>query len=55
MPLDQDEIISVCQQLAEQEHLQVCVTESFKGALITGATTLAGGLLMGPPGLVIGM
>lgn len=54
MPVNQEEIISVCQQLAEQEHLQVCVTQSLKGACIAGVSALAGGLLLGPPGLAIG-
>lgn len=54
MPLNQNEIINVCQQLAEEEQLKVCVTESFKGACIAGFGALAGGLLLGPPGLAVG-
>lgn len=54
MPLRQDEILSVCQQLAEEENLKVCVTESLKGACIAGGCALVGSLLMGPPGLAIG-
>lgn len=55
MPVNQKEILSVCEQLAEQEHLQVCVVQSLKGACIAGASALAGALLLGPPGLAIGM
>lgn len=54
MPLNQQEIINVCKQIAEQEQLQVCVVESTKGACIAGGTALVGGLLGGPLGLGVG-
>lgn len=54
MPVNQQEIISVCKQVAEHEQLQVCVTESAKGACIAGGCALIGGLLGGPPGLAVG-
>lgn len=55
MPINKDEVISVCHQLAEQENLQVCVTESAKGALVAGGCAFAGGLLAGPLGLAAGI
>lgn len=55
MPLNDQEVINACQQLAAQENLRVCVTESLKGACIAGIGALAGGLLLGPPGLAVGM
>lgn len=54
MPIKQEEILGICKQLAEQEHMKVCVTESAKGACIAGGCALLGGLLGGPPGLAVG-
>lgn len=48
------EIINVIVQLAEHEKLRVTVEESVKGAVITGLCTLAGGLLGGRSGLLLG-
>lgn len=54
MPVNQADIITVCKEVAEQQHLQVCVTESAKGACIAGGSALLGGLLGGPVGLGVG-
>lgn len=48
------EIIKFIVQLAEHEKLRVPVQKSLKGGAIVGACTVAGGLLGGPTGLVVG-
>ncbi|XP_030765098.1 protein C19orf12 homolog [Sitophilus oryzae] len=47
-------IIEICQTLAEQQELTVTVTESAKGALITGIGVFVGGILLGPLGMAFG-
>lgn len=54
MPVNQDAIISVCKQLAEQQNLRVCISESLKGAAIAGGCAFIGGIIGGPVGLAIG-
>lgn len=40
--------------VSDNANVRVCVKQSGKGALVCGAMSLAGGLLLGPPGLAIG-
>ena len=54
MPLQQQELLKVCEILAEEEGLRVTVTESFKGACYAFAGALVGGVLGGPIGLGLG-
>jgi len=46
--------MGVLMVLAQEEKLQVTVTESLKGGVVTGVATTVGGLLGGPPGFLIG-
>lgn len=54
MPVNNNELISVAQQLSENQNLRVTVKESMKGACMAGGGALVGGLLGGPIGLAIG-
>ena len=49
-----DDVIDVLSLLAKEERLQVTVTESLKGGLITGAASVIGALLGGPRGIFLG-
>ena len=55
MPLDVDDVLQLLAELADDDDLKVTVTESLKGGLITGLTAVVGGMLLGPPGLAIGI
>ena len=52
--VDVSDVIDVLGILANERNLRVTVSESLKGGLLTGATTVVGGLLGGPVGLAIG-
>ncbi|XP_013416425.1 protein C19orf12 homolog [Lingula anatina] len=54
MPVDVNEVVAVCADLADEKNLRVTVQEALRGGLIAGATTVAGGLLLGPVGLAVG-
>ncbi|XP_076034673.1 protein C19orf12 homolog [Oratosquilla oratoria] len=54
MPINTIEIIDLLAELSEEENLRVTVKESVKGGLIAGATTVLGGMLLGPVGLAVG-
>jgi hypothetical protein len=54
MPLHQNDIIKVCEILAEQEELKVTTNEALKGACFTFAGAFVGGFIGGPLGLGIG-
>ncbi|KAF2902999.1 hypothetical protein ILUMI_03168 [Ignelater luminosus] len=54
MPVNNNELISVAQQLSEDQNLRVTIKESMKGACMAGGGALVGGLLGGPIGLAIG-
>ncbi|RZF36824.1 hypothetical protein LSTR_LSTR012702 [Laodelphax striatellus] len=54
MPLNTQEILELITIICEQRHVQVCVTQSLRGAAITAAGALFGSLLLGPVGLVMG-
>ncbi|KAK3862241.1 hypothetical protein Pcinc_031872 [Petrolisthes cinctipes] len=54
MTINTPELLSLLAQLCEEKNLQVTVTESMKGGVITGSTAFLGGLLGGPIGLAVG-
>lgn len=54
MPLHQNDIIKVCEILAEQEELKVTTNEALKGACFTFAGAFVGGFIGGPLGLGFG-
>lgn len=54
MPINKEQIFRVLIDVCEEAEIYVTAKESVKGALIAGATTFVGGLLMGPPGLAVG-
>jgi len=54
MPISTTDIIEACNLLATQEHLDVCLTESLKGAAMAGFGAFALGALLGPGGMIIG-
>jgi len=48
-------ILDFIQEAAESNpHISVCVSESTRGALTAGITTLFGGIFLGPIGLFLG-
>lgn len=55
MPIEVHEVISACHVIANQENLDVCVTESLKGAAVAGASAFVCGVLLGPVGVAIGL
>lgn len=54
MPLNTGEIMNALAIVSEHEHMRVAVKESAKGGVITGVSTVCGGLLLGPLGLALG-
>ena len=54
MPLPRSEIVRFVGLLSQHRDLKITVSESFKGAAITGLGALLGGLLGGPRGLAVG-
>lgn len=54
MPINTPELLSLISQLCDEKNLQVTVKESLKGGVITGSSTVVGGLLAGPIGLAVG-
>lgn len=54
MPVKRDEMLDVLCMVSKEENLRVTLKHSAKGGLITGATAMAAGFLMGPVGLAVG-
>lgn len=54
MTVDVDAIIKLVTDVAGTQEIQVTVSESLKGAVITGTFSLIGGLVAGPVGLALG-
>ncbi|XP_046422524.1 protein C19orf12 homolog [Neodiprion fabricii] len=54
MEMAAKELLWEVSRLTELQSVHVSLKESFKGAMITGISTLAGGLFLGPIGLAIG-
>ncbi|XP_063233776.1 protein C19orf12 homolog [Bacillus rossius redtenbacheri] len=54
MPLNTRELLNAASVLAESRNMRVTVKESFKGGCVAGASTMVGGLLLGPAGMLIG-
>lgn len=54
MPISSTDVVKVCSIVAEQEDINVCVTESLKGAGIAGVSAFTLGVIFGPVGLAVG-
>ncbi|XP_075529929.1 protein C19orf12 homolog [Dermacentor variabilis] len=54
MPVKRDEMLDVLCMVSKEENLRVTLKHSVKGGLITGATAMVAGILMGPIGLAVG-
>lgn len=54
MPVNERELIKAISLVADNAEVRVCVKQSLKGAGVCAAMSLAGGILLGPPGLAIG-
>ncbi|KAL1426277.1 hypothetical protein MTO96_018331 [Rhipicephalus appendiculatus] len=54
MPVKRDEMLDVLCLVSKEKNLRVALKHSAKGGLITGATAMAAGFLMGPVGLAVG-
>uniref|UniRef100_A0A6M2DQA2 Uncharacterized protein n=1 Tax=Xenopsylla cheopis TaxID=163159 RepID=A0A6M2DQA2_XENCH len=54
MPINNRELLAAVSQLTELQSMRVTIRESGKWALITSASVLTGGLLLGPVGLALG-
>lgn len=48
-------VLEVVGNIFQDEHIKICATESAKGALITGISTIIGGILGGKSGILTGM
>lgn len=54
MPIRQEDIFDVLKIICDDNEIYATTKESVKGGLIAGGTTVIGGLLFGPPGMLIG-
>jgi len=54
MPISTSDIMEACNVIASQGHLQICVTESLKGAAMAGIGAFSLGVLLGPVGMAVG-
>lgn len=52
---DMMKALEIVGEIFQEENIKICVKESIKGCLITGISTLVGGLLGGKSGLLAGM
>lgn len=48
-------VLEVVGNIFQDEHIKICAEESAKGALITGISSLIGGIFGGKTGLLTGM
>ncbi|CAG7831653.1 unnamed protein product [Allacma fusca] len=54
MPVSTADVLQVCSIVAEQEEINVCFTESLKGAGIAGVSAFTLGVIFGPVGVAVG-
>ncbi|NWH85116.1 CS012 protein, partial [Aegithalos caudatus] len=54
MPIRPDDVMALLSHLAKVKGMKAAVTNSGKGALLTGASAFVGGVLGGPPGIAVG-
>lgn len=54
MPISQYDLQRIIAVLADEEELKATVKGSLKGGILAGITTTVGGLVAGPPGLMVG-
>ena len=54
MPVATRELMNALAILSDKHEVRISVKQSAKGAVIAGGCAFIGGLLLGPPGLVIG-
>ncbi|XP_040832616.1 protein C19orf12 homolog [Ochotona curzoniae] len=54
MPVMVEDVMKLLCTLSEKRKMRVAFKHSLKGALVAGAVVFMGGLLGGPPGIVIG-
>jgi len=55
MPINTRELLSVVAQITEDRHVRVTVRESLMGGCVTGSTAAVGGIVLGPPGFILGV
>nr|CAD7610194.1 unnamed protein product [Timema genevievae] len=55
MPINTRELLNAVSILTDERNMRVTLKESVKAGCITGASTIVGGILMGPPGIAIVM
>lgn len=54
MPINSQELILLVSDVTRHEDIRISIKSSVKGGVITGVAATLGGILLGPPGLVIG-
>ncbi|XP_036319306.1 protein C19orf12 homolog [Rhagoletis pomonella] len=54
MPIDARELMEAISIIANQRNVRVTAKQAGKGAMVCAASAFAGGLLLGPLGLVVG-
>lgn len=54
MPINTPELIALVADLSRNANIQATVTQSIRGGIIAGVSTMIGGILLGPTGLALG-
>uniref|UniRef100_H2YM29 Uncharacterized protein n=1 Tax=Ciona savignyi TaxID=51511 RepID=H2YM29_CIOSA len=54
MPLRSNDVMQLLVTLAQEENIQVTVTQALRGGLLAGGGALVGGLIGGPVGIAFG-
>ena len=53
MPLSKSQVIDLLVQISQEENLQLSITETVKGAAITGVGAVFGAIFLGPIGFPV--
>uniref|UniRef100_A0A8C9KY30 Uncharacterized protein n=1 Tax=Serinus canaria TaxID=9135 RepID=A0A8C9KY30_SERCA len=54
MPVRADDVMTLLSHVATVKGMKAAVSQSGRGAMLTGASAFVGGMLGGPPGIAVG-